>query len=63
MAHGGLDFNHPFSISSEGVPFRVMRQKVIGSAHGACSARHLHPIRNRLARAAMRRRPDQPSVA
>ncbi|WP_166554849.1 alcohol dehydrogenase catalytic domain-containing protein [Mycolicibacterium sp. CBMA 226] len=30
----GLDFNHPFSISSEGVPFHMMRQRVIGSTHG-----------------------------
>lgn len=30
----GLDFNQPFSISSEGVPFHMMRQKVIGSTHG-----------------------------
>ncbi|MFJ4805853.1 alcohol dehydrogenase catalytic domain-containing protein [Streptomyces murinus] len=30
----GLDFSRPFSISSEGVPFHMMRQKVIGSTHG-----------------------------
>lgn len=30
----GLDFNRPFSISSEGVPFHMMRQRVIGSTHG-----------------------------
>jgi len=30
----GLDFNHPFSISSDGVPFHMMRQRVIGSTHG-----------------------------
>ncbi|SFF39011.1 alcohol dehydrogenase [Actinacidiphila alni] len=30
----GLDFTRPFSISSEGVPFHMMRQKVIGSTHG-----------------------------
>lgn len=30
----GLDFSKPFSISSEGVPFRMMRQQVIGSTHG-----------------------------
>ncbi|GAB17251.1 putative alcohol dehydrogenase [Gordonia effusa NBRC 100432] len=30
----GLDFNHPFSISSEGTPFHMMRQQVIGSTHG-----------------------------
>jgi D-arabinose 1-dehydrogenase-like Zn-dependent alcohol dehydrogenase len=30
----GLDFNHPFQISSEGVPFHMMRQQVIGSTHG-----------------------------
>ncbi|MGH3725302.1 MAG: alcohol dehydrogenase catalytic domain-containing protein [Mycobacterium sp.] len=34
VALSGLDFNHPFSISSEGVPFHMMRQKVIGSTHG-----------------------------
>ncbi|MEU6817868.1 alcohol dehydrogenase catalytic domain-containing protein [Streptomyces sp. NPDC046860] len=30
----GLDFSRPFSISSEGIPFHMMRQKVIGSTHG-----------------------------
>lgn len=30
----GLDFNRPFSISSQGVPFHMMRQRVIGSTHG-----------------------------
>ncbi|MFJ3664627.1 alcohol dehydrogenase catalytic domain-containing protein [Streptomyces sp. NPDC090119] len=30
----GLDFTRPFSISSEGIPFHMMRQKVIGSTHG-----------------------------
>ncbi|MET8554818.1 zinc-binding dehydrogenase [Streptomyces sp. NPDC004959] len=30
----GLDFTRPFSISSEGVPFHMMRQQVIGSTHG-----------------------------
>lgn len=30
----GLDFSRPFSISSEGVPFHMMRQRVIGSTHG-----------------------------
>jgi D-arabinose 1-dehydrogenase-like Zn-dependent alcohol dehydrogenase len=30
----GLDFNNPFKISSEGVPFHMMRQQVIGSTHG-----------------------------
>ncbi|MFH9429561.1 alcohol dehydrogenase catalytic domain-containing protein [Streptomyces sp. NPDC017615] len=30
----GLDFNRPFSISSEGIPFHMMRQRVIGSTHG-----------------------------
>ncbi|MEU3422908.1 alcohol dehydrogenase catalytic domain-containing protein [Streptomyces murinus] len=30
----GLDFSRPFSIASEGVPFHMMRQKVIGSTHG-----------------------------
>ncbi|WP_020497501.1 alcohol dehydrogenase catalytic domain-containing protein [Sciscionella marina] len=30
----GLDFTRPFSISSEGVPFHMMRQRVIGSTHG-----------------------------
>lgn len=30
----GLDFSQPFSISSEGVPFHMMRQRVIGSTHG-----------------------------
>jgi propanol-preferring alcohol dehydrogenase len=30
----GLDFNNPFQISSEGVPFHMMRQQVIGSTHG-----------------------------
>ncbi len=30
----GLDFTKPFSISSEGVPFHMMRQRVIGSTHG-----------------------------
>lgn len=30
----GLDFSKPFSISSEGVPFHMMRQQVIGSTHG-----------------------------
>jgi propanol-preferring alcohol dehydrogenase len=30
----GLDFSQPFSISSEGVPFHMMRQQVIGSTHG-----------------------------
>ncbi|MFC9755246.1 alcohol dehydrogenase catalytic domain-containing protein [Streptomyces sp. NPDC056921] len=30
----GLDFSRPFSISSEGVPFHMMRQQVIGSTHG-----------------------------
>lgn len=30
----GLDFKRPFSISSEGVPFHMMRQRVIGSTHG-----------------------------
>ncbi|MET7872444.1 alcohol dehydrogenase catalytic domain-containing protein [Streptomyces cyaneofuscatus] len=30
----GLDFTRPFSISSEGVPFPMMRQQVIGSTHG-----------------------------
>ncbi|WP_205757501.1 alcohol dehydrogenase catalytic domain-containing protein [Lysobacter enzymogenes] len=30
----GLDFNKPFSISSEGVPFHMMRQRVIGATHG-----------------------------
>lgn len=30
----GLDFNRPFAISSEGVPFHMMRQRVIGSTHG-----------------------------
>ncbi|QGH64370.1 alcohol dehydrogenase catalytic domain-containing protein [Serratia proteamaculans] len=30
----GLDFARPFSISSEGIPFHMMRQKVIGSTHG-----------------------------
>ncbi|MEU6061366.1 alcohol dehydrogenase catalytic domain-containing protein [Streptomyces sp. NPDC047097] len=30
----GLDFTQPFSISSEGVPFHMMRQRVIGSTHG-----------------------------
>lgn len=29
----GLDFTQPFEISSEGVPFHMMRQKVIGSTH------------------------------
>lgn len=30
----GLDFNSPFQISSDGVPFHMMRQRVIGSTHG-----------------------------
>lgn len=30
----GLDFTQPFEISSEGVPFHMMRQQVIGSTHG-----------------------------
>ncbi|MGP3221171.1 alcohol dehydrogenase catalytic domain-containing protein [Serratia bockelmannii] len=30
----GLDFSRPFSISSEGVPFHMMRQQVVGSTHG-----------------------------
>lgn len=30
----GLDFSKPFSISSEGVPFHMMRQRIIGSTHG-----------------------------
>ncbi|UZW58743.1 alcohol dehydrogenase catalytic domain-containing protein [Lysobacter enzymogenes] len=30
----GLDFSRPFSISSEGAPFHMMRQRVIGSTHG-----------------------------
>jgi len=30
----GLDFSRPFSISSEGVPFHMMRQRVIGATHG-----------------------------
>lgn len=30
----GLDFSKPFAISSEGVPFHMMRQRVIGSTHG-----------------------------
>ncbi len=30
----GFDFNRPFSISSEGIPFHMMRQRVIGSTHG-----------------------------
>lgn len=30
----GLDFSQPFSISSEGVPFHMMRQRVIGATHG-----------------------------
>ena len=30
----GLDFSQPFSISSEGKPFHMMRQRVIGSTHG-----------------------------
>lgn len=30
----GLDFTRPFSISSDGVPFHMMRQQVIGSTHG-----------------------------
>lgn len=30
----GLDFTQPFSISSEGTPFHMMRQRVIGSTHG-----------------------------
>ena len=30
----GLDFTQPFEISSEGIPFHMMRQKVIGSTHG-----------------------------
>ncbi|MGU3654526.1 alcohol dehydrogenase catalytic domain-containing protein [Mycolicibacterium sp. A43C] len=30
----GLDFNNPFTISSDGVPFHMMRQRVIGSTHG-----------------------------
>ncbi|MGU2071088.1 alcohol dehydrogenase catalytic domain-containing protein [Pseudomonas aeruginosa] len=30
----GLDFSKPFSISSGGVPFHMMRQRVIGSTHG-----------------------------
>jgi alcohol dehydrogenase len=30
----GLDFTKPFEISSEGVPFHMMRQQIIGSTHG-----------------------------
>lgn len=30
----GLDFTQPFSIPSDGVPFHMMRQRVIGSTHG-----------------------------
>jgi len=30
----GLDFSRPFSISSQGVPFHMMRQRVIGATHG-----------------------------
>lgn len=30
----GLDFTRPFSIRSQGVPFNMMRQQVIGSTHG-----------------------------
>jgi D-arabinose 1-dehydrogenase-like Zn-dependent alcohol dehydrogenase len=30
----GLDFSQPFEISSDGVPFHMMRQQVIGSTHG-----------------------------
>lgn len=30
----GLDFTQPFEISSEGTPFHMMRQKVIGATHG-----------------------------
>ncbi len=30
----GLDFTQPFEISSEGVPFHMMRQRIIGSTHG-----------------------------
>lgn len=30
----GLDFGKPFSIPSEGKPFHMMRQRVIGSTHG-----------------------------
>ncbi len=30
----GLDFNNPFTISSDGVPFHMMRQRIIGSTHG-----------------------------
>ncbi|QWF16928.1 alcohol dehydrogenase catalytic domain-containing protein [Lysobacter capsici] len=30
----GLDFSKPFSIPSDGKPFHMMRQRVIGSTHG-----------------------------
>lgn len=30
----GLDFTQPFEISSEAMPFHMMRQQVIGSTHG-----------------------------
>lgn len=30
----GLDFSRSFSISSEGKPFHMMRQRVVGSTHG-----------------------------
>lgn len=30
----GLDFSQPFEISSDGVPFHMMRQQIIGSTHG-----------------------------
>ncbi len=34
VALSGLDFHRPFSISSEGIPFHMMRQTVVGSTHG-----------------------------
>ncbi|MGQ2963867.1 MAG: zinc-binding dehydrogenase [Agrobacterium sp.] len=30
----GLDFSKPFSIPSDGKPFHMMRQRVVGSTHG-----------------------------
>ncbi|SIO45424.1 alcohol dehydrogenase catalytic domain-containing protein [Paraburkholderia phenazinium] len=38
----GLDFSKPFSISSQGKPFHMMRQRVIGSTHAGL--RHLSEV-------------------